>query len=131
MAEKLTMKILAGELEALRGQVRKLEVQLEQKLESTLEKAVSRLKKTRAWTRKTHTTATSIDAEERQRLIAEAAYIKAERRGFEGGDPGQDWKEAEAEIDRLLLQGWRKHQDTPGESASRPGVGSAGADATQ
>lgn len=39
---------------------------------------------------------------DRQRFIAEAAYFKAERRGFaEGGELG-DWIEAEAEIDALL-----------------------------
>lgn len=40
--------------------------------------------------------------EDRMRFIAEAAYFKAERRGFsEGGELG-DWIEAEAEIDALL-----------------------------
>ena len=40
--------------------------------------------------------------EERGQMIAEAAYFKAERRGFVGGDPLQDWLEAEADIDRIL-----------------------------
>jgi hypothetical protein len=35
---------------------------------------------------------------ERHRLIAEAAYRRAERRGF-AGDPLSDWLEAEREID--------------------------------
>jgi hypothetical protein len=35
-------------------------------------------------------------------MIAEAAYYKAEQRGFAGGDPLQDWLDAEAEIDRIL-----------------------------
>jgi len=40
--------------------------------------------------------------EDRLRFIAEAAYFKAEQRGFaEGGELG-DWVEAEAEIDALL-----------------------------
>lgn len=40
--------------------------------------------------------------EDRFRFIAEAAYFKAEQRGFaEGGELG-DWVEAEAEIDALL-----------------------------
>lgn len=39
---------------------------------------------------------------ERQRMIAEAAYFKAERRGFNGGDAIRDWCEAEAEIDARL-----------------------------
>ena len=41
---------------------------------------------------------------QRQQMIAEAAYFKAERRGFEGGDAVRDWCEAEAEIDARLLQ---------------------------
>lgn len=40
--------------------------------------------------------------EERQRFIAEAAYFKAERRGFAKGGDVDDWIEAEAEIDALL-----------------------------
>jgi hypothetical protein len=43
-----------------------------------------------------------ITAEERHRLIAETAYFKAEKRGFQGGDPVKDWLEAEAEVDRKL-----------------------------
>jgi hypothetical protein len=35
---------------------------------------------------------------ERHRLIAEAAYYRAQRRGFRGGDPVQDWLEAESEV---------------------------------
>jgi hypothetical protein len=35
---------------------------------------------------------------ERHRLIAEAAYYRAERRGFRDGDPVADWLEAEAEL---------------------------------
>jgi hypothetical protein len=42
-------------------------------------------------------------AEERQRMIAEAAYYLAERRGFSGGDPRQDWLDAEASIDAMLI----------------------------
>ena len=41
---------------------------------------------------------------QRQRMIAEAAYFKAERRGFEGGDPVRDWCEAEAEVDARLRE---------------------------
>lgn len=44
-------------------------------------------------------------AEQRQRLIAEAAYYLAESRGFQGGDPAQDWLQAEAAIDLKLKKG--------------------------
>jgi hypothetical protein len=35
-------------------------------------------------------------------MIAEAAYFRAERRGFTSGDALRDWCEAEAEIDARL-----------------------------
>lgn len=44
-----------------------------------------------------------IAAEERQRLIAEAAYYRAQKRRFEGGSSVDDWLAAEAEVDRQLL----------------------------
>lgn len=47
-------------------------------------------------------TATTLCAEERHRQIAEAAYYRAERRGFKGGDPFEDWLIAEAELDGRL-----------------------------
>lgn len=36
--------------------------------------------------------------EERYNRIAEAAYLRAAARGFEGGDPMQDWLDAEADL---------------------------------
>lgn len=39
-----------------------------------------------------------ITAEQRYRMIAEAAYYIAEKRGFMPGDPSRDWSEAEAQI---------------------------------
>lgn len=47
----------------------------------------------------TRAKAVTISAEERHRLIAETAFLKAERRGFKGGDPVEDWLEAEKEVD--------------------------------
>jgi hypothetical protein len=37
-------------------------------------------------------------------MISEAAYWRAERRGFEPGHDAEDWFAAEAEIDALLSQ---------------------------
>ncbi len=51
--------------------------------------------------------AASITPEARQRMICEAAYYRAESRGFVGGDATQDWAEAEAEVDRLLNKATR------------------------
>lgn len=38
----------------------------------------------------------------RYRMVAEAAYFRAEQRGFVGGDPARDWAEAEAQITATL-----------------------------
>ncbi len=36
--------------------------------------------------------------DERRHMIAEAAYYRALQRGFQGGDPVDDWLQAEKEI---------------------------------
>ena len=43
-----------------------------------------------------------LNAQERDRLIAQAAYFRAEKRGFAPGCELQDWVEAEAEVLRLI-----------------------------
>ena len=47
---------------------------------------------------------TAISSQDRRRMIAEAAYFHAERRGFEGGNADEDWYQAEREIDELLAR---------------------------
>jgi hypothetical protein len=42
--------------------------------------------------------------EDRQSIIAEAAYYRAERRGFQGGKTIEDWLAAEKEIDEKLAK---------------------------
>ena len=44
----------------------------------------------------------AIDAAGRHQMIAESAYYRAERRGFDGGRDVDDWLEAEQEIDGYL-----------------------------
>ena len=44
----------------------------------------------------------SAEPDQLRRMIEEAAYYRAEHRGFRGGDPLQDWLEAEAEIERMM-----------------------------
>lgn len=44
----------------------------------------------------------NISDEQRHQMIAEAAYLRAERRGFNDRNPLLDWVEAEAEIDARL-----------------------------
>ena len=46
--------------------------------------------------------AINISPEERWKMIAIAAYLKAEKRGFEPGGEFQDWSEAEQEVDKLM-----------------------------
>jgi hypothetical protein len=43
--------------------------------------------------------------DERRAMIAEAAYHRAERRGFVDGGELEDWLAAEAEIDAALAEG--------------------------
>lgn len=40
--------------------------------------------------------------EQRLALIAESAYLRAERRGFTGGSELEDWLQAEAEVDGFI-----------------------------
>ncbi|MCG6867089.1 MAG: DUF2934 domain-containing protein [Thiogranum sp.] len=37
-------------------------------------------------------------------MISEAAYFMAEKRGFTGGNPCDDWTQAEAQVDALIKQ---------------------------
>lgn len=60
-----------------------------------------------------------VTAEERYRMIAEAAYFRAERRGFLGGDMAEDWLQAESEIDRMLKEHRRLPSMTPEEIGQR------------
>ncbi len=48
--------------------------------------------------------------EVRYRMISEAAYLRAERRGFMPGGEVEDWLAAEEEVDRLLKA---EHVSTP------------------
>lgn len=45
-----------------------------------------------------------VTAEERYRMIAEAAYFRAEKRGFLDGSVAEDWLQAEMEIDQMLKE---------------------------
>jgi hypothetical protein len=44
----------------------------------------------------------SVSTDQRHAMIAESAYRRAEARGFQGGDPMQDWLDGEKEVDALL-----------------------------
>ncbi len=53
-------------------------------------------------TKKVATRVPVVSDEERMQMIATAAYFKAEQRGFVGGNPEQDWADAEREVSELL-----------------------------
>jgi hypothetical protein len=46
-----------------------------------------------------------VDPEQRAALIAEAAYFRAQGRGFAPGHETEDWLAAESEVDERLLRG--------------------------
>ncbi|HLZ96738.1 MAG TPA: DUF2934 domain-containing protein [Steroidobacteraceae bacterium] len=45
-------------------------------------------------------------------MIAEAAYFRAEKRGFRAGHELEDWLAAEADVDRQFAEA-RRHDDWP------------------
>jgi len=47
----------------------------------------------------------AVSVEDRRAMIAEAAYLRAERRGFVPGHETEDWLAAEVEVDALLKVG--------------------------
>ena len=52
-----------------------------------------------------------VTPEQRHQMIAEAAYQRAQKRSFVGGDPENDWHEAEAEIGQLFSQPSELHHE--------------------
>ncbi|MGI9259429.1 MAG: DUF2934 domain-containing protein [Gammaproteobacteria bacterium] len=61
-------------------------------------------KPARKATRKSKAKSPSVTEEQRIQMIEEAAYFKAEQRGFEDGDPVADWLTSEQEVDGILSQ---------------------------
>ena len=52
-----------------------------------------------------------VTPEQRHQMIAEAAYRRAQKRSFVGGNPENDWYEAEAEIGQLFSQSSEFHNE--------------------
>lgn len=50
-------------------------------------------------------TGITVSAEARKAMIEQAAYLRAERRGFTAGGEVEDWLAAEVEVDALLKAG--------------------------
>ena len=53
-------------------------------------------------------TSTPLTLEDRSQMIAEAAYFRAEQRGFYPEGHEQDWFEAEKLVDSMLSRGKRE-----------------------
>ncbi|HEV2704204.1 MAG TPA: DUF2934 domain-containing protein [Steroidobacteraceae bacterium] len=51
-----------------------------------------------------------VSVDERRALIARAAYLRGESRGFPAGGEAEDWLAAEKEVDALLSGGYRADQ---------------------
>jgi hypothetical protein len=77
------------------------------KPKSPVKPRVSRAKKAAPPKGSTVSSAIEISEDVRRGMIAEAAYLRAERRGFSGGHEKEreDWVAAEAEVDALLKAG--------------------------
>ena len=56
-----------------------------------------------AFTEPTATFTSFVDLEQREALIAKAAFFRAEKRGFAPGHEVEDWLAAEAEVNAKLL----------------------------
>lgn len=118
MAERLTLKKLSDELETLRTQMQELEARLEHNLDTRLENAFAAAEPAKP-SNSTPVHLAGIDTEQRQRMIAGEAYLIAEQRGFQGGDPSQDWAEAEKLVDYRLMQSGEHEQ--PAIDSAKPG----------
>lgn len=65
-------------------------------------KATRKTAKRRA---KAQPTPVELSSELRHEMIKEAAYFRAEKRGFQGGDPVSDWLLSEQEVDSAVSMG--------------------------
>ena len=59
-------------------------------------------KATETKTEKPLTEENAVDINEIREMVAREAYLRAEERGFNGGDPVQDWLEAEKKVNEIL-----------------------------
>jgi hypothetical protein len=57
--------------------------------------------------------------EDRQSMIAKAAYFRAEQRNFGPGHELQDWLAAESEVDRRITQARLREESAAGWRAGR------------
>lgn len=63
---------------------------------------MSKQQQTKARKASASTKASAIDNSKVHEMVAREAYLRAEERGFMGGDPLQDWLEAEKKVTEKL-----------------------------
>lgn len=66
---------------------------------------------------------TQVSEDERQRMIAENAYYRAQERGFNGGQAIDDWLAAEREVNRQLPSAQQQKQELAAYQKLRTDVG--------
>ena len=71
-------------------------------MRATPDKVEPKAKPARKRTGTAPSTVAAVTAEERWKMIADAAYYRARERGFEPGHEQEDWLLAEREVDSLL-----------------------------
>ncbi len=64
----------------------------------------------------------NVSPDDRRQMIEQAAYFRAQQRGFNGGDPVNDWLLAEREIGRLLPSPQQQKQELAAYKKLREGV---------
>lgn len=101
MAEKKTArkKATGGKAGTTAAKAKKTAKTVKSTTKKTTKKAAAATKKTAktAGGRRTSRSGPGVSIEQRQQMVAEAAYLRAERHGFEG-DPTEHWLAAESEI---------------------------------
>jgi len=73
----------------------------------------------------------NVTPDERRRMIEQAAYFRAQQRGFNSGDPVEDWLAAEREINRMLPNPQQQKQELAAYQKLREGVGKILGDAKE
>lgn len=103
-AKETTAKKVAKKpaVSAKKAPAKKVTKKTTPKPKQTIAKKVAKKSTT---TSKPQTPSISITSEERWKMVAIAAYHKAEQRGFAPGGESQDWTEAEKEVDEFLMTG--------------------------
>ena len=109
MTEKLSMKRLADDIEAIRKRIATLEKAAPSDEIEAIRKRITALEKAPPPEKpkaKTGATRKELNADQRSALVEALAHFKAARRAQTGraGDAESDWLEAEAEV-ALLLSG--------------------------